>query len=57
MRECANSPDSPDSDPELKAEINRLIFEGKIVPVKVTLALVRKAMEKAGGTVKYKILL
>jgi hypothetical protein len=39
---------SNESDPELKEEINNLMKEGKIVPVKITCGLVKIAMEKAG---------
>ena len=48
LRECVNS---SDSDPKLKEEINTLMKEGKIVPVKITCGLVKNAMEKAGGRV------
>ena len=36
---------------KLKEEINTLMKEGKIVPVKITCGLVKNAMEKAGGRV------
>jgi UMP-CMP kinase len=32
--------------------INNIILEGKIVPVKITVNLIKKAMEKAGWSTK-----
>ena len=52
LRECVSS---NDIDPKLNEEINILMKEECIVPVKVIFGLVKKAMEKAGGKVKIKI--
>ena len=47
LREAVKS----DTNPKLKEELNNLMKEGRIVPVEITCALVKKAMEKAGGKV------